>query len=95
MPYVTNENVFELTDRPAHLIVVGGGPIGIEMAQAHRRLGSAVTVVEFASIMAKDDPEAVAVVRERLIAEGVDCPRGHQGRKRGARRQRRLGAGQP
>ncbi len=72
VPYVTNESVFELTDRPAHLIVVGGGPIGIEMAQAHRRLGSEVTVVEFASIMAKDDPDAVAVVRERLIAEGID-----------------------
>ena len=76
VPYVTNETVFDLTDRPAHLIVVGGGPIGIEMAQAHRRLGSEVTVVEFASIMAKDDPDAVAVVRDRLIAEGIDLREG-------------------
>jgi len=76
VPYVTNESVFELTDRPAHLIVVGGGPIGIEMAQAHRRLGSEVTVVEFGSIMGKDDPDALAVVRERLIAEGIDIREG-------------------
>ena len=76
VPYVTNETVFDLTDRPAHLIVVGGGPIGIEMAQAHRRLGSEVTVVEFASIMAKDDPDAVEVVRDRLIAEGIDLREG-------------------
>ena len=46
VPYLTNENVFELTERPEHLIVVGGGPIGIEMAQAHRRLGIKTTVVE-------------------------------------------------
>ncbi len=78
VPYLTNETVFELTDRPAHLIVVGGGPIGIEMAQAHRRLGSEVTVVEFGSIMGKDDPDAVAVVRERLVAEGIDI---HEGTK--------------
>jgi pyruvate/2-oxoglutarate dehydrogenase complex dihydrolipoamide dehydrogenase (E3) component len=69
--YLTNETVFELTERPAHLIVVGGGPIGLELAQAHRRLGAKVTVVEAFSIMPKDDPEAVAVVRQRLKAEGL------------------------
>ncbi len=67
----TNETIFELTEAPAHLIVIGGGPIGIEMAQAHRRLGCKVTVIEAFSIMPKDDPEAVAVVRERLISEGL------------------------
>ncbi len=71
VPYLTNETIFDLTDRPEHLIVVGGGPIGIEMAQAHRRLGAAVTVVEGLSIMGKDDPDAVEVVRRRLIGEGV------------------------
>ena len=67
----TNETIFELTEAPGHLIVIGGGPIGIEMAQAHRRLGCKVTVIEAFSIMPKDDPEAVAVVRERLMSEGL------------------------
>ena len=67
----TNETIFDLTEAPGHLIVIGGGPIGIEMAQAHRRLGCKVTVIEAFSIMPKDDPEAVAVVRARLIDEGV------------------------
>ena len=67
----TNETIFELTEAPGHLIVIGGGPIGIEMAQAHRRLGCKVTVIEAFSIMPKDDPEAVAVVRARLISEGL------------------------
>ncbi len=69
--YLTNESIFELTERPAHLIVMGGGPIGLEMAQAFRRLGSEVTVVEKFSILAKDEPEAVDVVRRQLAAEGV------------------------
>lgn len=71
VPHLTNESIFELTERPEHLIVVGGGPIGIELAQAHRRLGSAVTVIEADTIMNKDDPDAVAVVRSRLGDEGV------------------------
>ena len=69
--YLTNETIFSLTDAPDHLIVVGGGPIGIEMAQAHRRLGVRVTLIEGGTIMGKDDPDAVTVVRERLIDEGV------------------------
>ncbi|MGI9435043.1 MAG: dihydrolipoyl dehydrogenase family protein, partial [Geminicoccaceae bacterium] len=71
VPYLTNETIFSLTDAPEHLIVVGGGPIGIEMAQAHRRLGVEVTLIEGGTIMGKDDPDAVAVVRRRLIDEGV------------------------
>ncbi len=78
VPYLTNENVFELTEQPEHLIVVGGGPIGIEMAQAHRRLGIKVTVVEGFSIMGKDDAEAVDVVRKRLFDEGIVI---HEGTK--------------
>jgi pyruvate/2-oxoglutarate dehydrogenase complex dihydrolipoamide dehydrogenase (E3) component len=69
--YLTNETVFENTVRPAHLLVVGGGPIGLEMAQAHRRLGALVTVVEKFTILPKDDPELVDVVRARLLGEGV------------------------
>ena len=72
VPYLTNETIFSLTERPDHLIVIGGGPIGIEMAQAHRRLGVRVTLLEGATIMGKDDLEAVAVVRARLIKEGID-----------------------
>ncbi len=70
-PFLTNETVFGLTERPGHLLVLGGGPIGIEMAQAFRRLGAAVTLVERAAILPKDEPEAVAILRERLRHEGV------------------------
>jgi pyruvate/2-oxoglutarate dehydrogenase complex dihydrolipoamide dehydrogenase (E3) component len=70
-PFLTNETVFELTHRPDHLIVIGGGPIGVEMAQAFRRLGAAVSIIELASLLAKDEPEAVAVLRDALRAEGV------------------------
>jgi pyruvate/2-oxoglutarate dehydrogenase complex dihydrolipoamide dehydrogenase (E3) component len=71
VPYLTNESVFDQVTRPDHLIVIGGGPIGIEMAQAFRRLGAEVTVVEMLDLLVKDEPEAVAVVRRTLIAEGV------------------------
>jgi pyruvate/2-oxoglutarate dehydrogenase complex dihydrolipoamide dehydrogenase (E3) component len=69
--YLTNESVFELKERPDHLIVIGGGPIGIEMAQSFRRLGSRVTVIEKFGILAKDEPEAVEVVRASLGRDGV------------------------
>ena len=71
VPFLTNESVFELKERPEHLIVVGGGPIGAELAQAQRRLGAKVTLLEMFALMGKDDPEAVDVVRRRLAAEGV------------------------
>ncbi len=71
VPFLTNESVFELTERPQHLVVVGGGPIGTEMAQAFVRLGSRVTLVEMGSILAKDEPEAVAVVRHALVSDGI------------------------
>jgi pyruvate/2-oxoglutarate dehydrogenase complex dihydrolipoamide dehydrogenase (E3) component len=60
-PHHTNETIFDLRDRPDHLIIIGGGPIGMEMAQAHRRLGSKVTVLEGAKALGKDDPEAAAL----------------------------------
>lgn len=71
-PYFTNENIFENRTRPDHLIVVGGGPIGIEMAQAHRRLGSKVTLIEGFTILGRDDPDAAALIREKLTEEGID-----------------------
>ncbi|MEO8242179.1 MAG: FAD-dependent oxidoreductase [bacterium] len=69
--YFTNETIFGLRERPAHLIILGGGPIGMEMAQAHRRLGSAVTVVQRSRVLNRDDPEAAALVLAQLRAEGV------------------------
>ena len=71
LPYLTNETIFDLTKQPRHLLIIGGGPIGCELAQAFRRLGADVTVVEMARLLPKDDPDAAAVVRDRLKAEGV------------------------
>ncbi|KQI67083.1 dihydrolipoamide dehydrogenase [Loktanella sp. 3ANDIMAR09] len=68
----TNETIFDLRERPDHLLVIGGGPIGMEMAQAHRRLGCKVTVIEGAKAMGKDDPELAAIVLDNLRAEGVE-----------------------
>lgn len=76
VPYLTNETIFAQTERPAHLLVLGGGPIGIEMAQAHRRLGCAVTVIEGARVLGRDDPETAAVVLDALRAEGVTLREG-------------------
>jgi pyruvate/2-oxoglutarate dehydrogenase complex dihydrolipoamide dehydrogenase (E3) component len=69
---LTNETIFSLDAMPEHLIIVGGGPIGIEMAQAHRRLGSKVTVLEMRTILPKDEPELVDILRKQLESEGVD-----------------------
>ena len=74
--YYTNENIFDLRDKPDHLLVIGGGPIGMEMAQAHIRLGSKVTVIEGQKALGKDDPEAAAIVLEKLRAEGVEIIEG-------------------
>ncbi|MEE8392889.1 MAG: FAD-dependent oxidoreductase [Rhodospirillales bacterium] len=75
-PYHTNETIFDLGEIPEHLIVIGGGPIGIEMAQAHRHLGARVTVLEMFKIMPRDDPELVAVLRARLDEEKIDIREG-------------------
>ncbi|NVO21893.1 dihydrolipoyl dehydrogenase family protein [Donghicola mangrovi] len=71
-PYLTNETLFALRDRPEHLLIIGGGPIGLEMAQAHVRLGSRVTVLETAHALGKEDRDAAALVLDSLRAEGVD-----------------------
>jgi pyruvate/2-oxoglutarate dehydrogenase complex dihydrolipoamide dehydrogenase (E3) component len=69
--YLTNETVFDLTVCPEHLVVIGAGPIGLEMAQAFRRLGANVTVLEAAMPLAKDDPECAAIVLDQLAREGI------------------------
>ncbi len=71
VPYLTNETVFANRRLPEHLIVIGGGPIGIEMAQAHRRLGARVSVLDQGPLLPRDDPELVALLGERLAGEGI------------------------
>jgi pyruvate/2-oxoglutarate dehydrogenase complex dihydrolipoamide dehydrogenase (E3) component len=71
LPYFTNETIFANRVRPRHLIVLGGGPIGIELAQAHRRLGAEVTLLDIGPPLPREDPELAALLVERLAAEGV------------------------
>ena len=71
VPYETNETLFDLREKPRHLLIIGGGPIGIEMAQAHIRMGCKVTVIEGDKALGKDDPEMAAVVLDTLRDEGV------------------------
>ena len=75
-PYLTNETLWDLRELPAKLIIIGGGPIGLEMAQAHRRLGSQVVVLEAFKAMGKDDPEVAAVALEKLRGESIDIREG-------------------
>ena len=71
-PYDTNESIFSLTERPARLLVIGGGPIGTELAQSFARFGSAVTIVHAdAHVLPRDDSDAAAVVSTALKADGV------------------------
>jgi pyruvate/2-oxoglutarate dehydrogenase complex dihydrolipoamide dehydrogenase (E3) component len=70
--FFTTETIFKNRVHPRHLIIIGGGAIGLEMAQAHIRLGCKVTVLEAFEFLAKDDAELVCVVVESLKAEGAD-----------------------
>jgi pyruvate/2-oxoglutarate dehydrogenase complex dihydrolipoamide dehydrogenase (E3) component len=71
VPYLTNETVFANRALPDHLIVIGGGAIGIEMAQAHRRLGARVTVLDIGPLLPRDDPELVGLLANRFAQEGI------------------------
>jgi len=71
VPYLTNETVFDLTARPEHLVVIGAGAIGLELAQAFHRLGAAVTVLEAGEPLAREDGECAAIVLDALAREGV------------------------
>jgi pyruvate/2-oxoglutarate dehydrogenase complex dihydrolipoamide dehydrogenase (E3) component len=75
-PYLTNETIFDLTMLPKHLVVIGAGPIGLELAQAFRRFGSQVTVLEAARALAKDDPECAAIVVDSLERDGIVLRKG-------------------
>jgi pyruvate/2-oxoglutarate dehydrogenase complex dihydrolipoamide dehydrogenase (E3) component len=69
--YFTNETIFENTLLPRHLIIIGGGPIGMELAQAHRRLGSEVSVIEAFEPLGREDPELIEPVLTQMRAEGI------------------------
>ncbi len=71
VPVLTNESLFDIGALPRSLLVLGGGPVGLEMAQAFTRLGAAVTVLQKSRVLPKDDPEAARLVAQRLAAEGV------------------------
>lgn len=71
IPYLTHEDVFDLDELPRELIVLGGGAMGLEMAQAFCRLGSKVTVMESSGMLVRDDRDAVDLLVERMQAEGV------------------------
>jgi pyruvate/2-oxoglutarate dehydrogenase complex dihydrolipoamide dehydrogenase (E3) component len=71
VPYFTNETIFANREPLPHLVVIGGGAVGVELAQAHRRLGAAVTVIDAQPLLWHDDPELVAMLTEHLAAEGI------------------------
>jgi pyruvate/2-oxoglutarate dehydrogenase complex dihydrolipoamide dehydrogenase (E3) component len=71
VPFLTNETLFDLGQQPEHLLILGGGPIGLEMADAFAGLGSRVTVVEAATIASREDPELAAGLRATLAARGI------------------------
>jgi pyruvate/2-oxoglutarate dehydrogenase complex dihydrolipoamide dehydrogenase (E3) component len=72
MDYLTNREIFSLERLPESMIILGGGPIGIEMAQAFTRLGSKISVVDRGEqILGKEDPDMAAIIQQRLSAEGV------------------------
>jgi pyruvate/2-oxoglutarate dehydrogenase complex dihydrolipoamide dehydrogenase (E3) component len=71
VPVLNNENIFDLETCPEHLVVIGGGTVGIELAQAYRRFGAAVTVVDTRNILSDDDPECVDIVLAALERDGI------------------------
>jgi len=71
-PYYTNETIFDLEKQPKHLIVIGGGPIGCELSQAHCLLGTPVSLIQRGKILSKDDPELTEVVRDQFIQDGLN-----------------------
>lgn len=77
-PFLTNETIFSLTQLPERLIVLGGGPIGLELGQAFRRLGSEVVIIEPGVPMGREDPEAASLVVAQIKSEGVDLKIGCQ-----------------
>jgi len=80
--YYTSDTVWTMREQPRRLVVLGGGPIGCELAQAFQRLGAQVTQVEMLPrLLMREDPEIAAMVEARLRAEGVDVRVGHKAKE--------------
>ena len=80
--YLTSDNVWDLKELPKKLLVLGGGPIGAEMAQAFSRLGAEVTVVEMApQILIREDEEVIELVTERFVKEGIKVLISHKAKE--------------
>ena len=80
--YLTSDTLWTLTDLPRRLVVLGGGPIGCELAQAFARLGSAVTIVEMLPrLMAREDVDVSEAVQQRFTREGIRVLTGHRARE--------------
>ncbi|WP_424341140.1 dihydrolipoyl dehydrogenase family protein [Henriciella sp.] len=78
VPYLTNETLFDIPELPSHLIILGGGPIGMEMAQAFRRLGSDVTVIEMGKVLARADRAHAEIAAQAMADEGVSLLENHK-----------------
>ncbi|HSP26534.1 MAG TPA: FAD-dependent oxidoreductase, partial [Saliniramus sp.] len=74
--YLTNESIFDLGEQPERLVVIGGGPIGLEIAQAYRRLGCKVIVLEAHRILPREDRELAQEIERQLLADGVELRQG-------------------
>ena len=77
-PFVTNEEIFDLPELPSHLVILGGGPIGLEMAQAFRRLGADVTVIEMARAIARADEDHARLAISAMQREGITILEQHK-----------------
>lgn len=77
--YLTSDNLWDLNELPKKLLVLGGGPIGCELAQAFNRLGSEVTVVDMMSrVLPREDEDVSAFVQQRFVNEGINVLVGHK-----------------
>lgn len=77
IPFLTHKTVWDLDERPDHLVVLGAGPVGVELAQAFCRLGSRVTLIEAARLLPREDDDLAAVLRTALRRDGVVLHEGH------------------
>lgn len=71
IPYLTNETVFNLTERPKHLVIIGGGGVGTELCQAFRLLGTEVTLVTQGRLLSQEDPALTGAIKEQLETQGA------------------------
>lgn len=78
LPYLTNETIFGLTELPRRLIILGAGPIGVEIGQAFRRLGTEVVMIARGGLLGREDPEASSLVARQLEADGVELLLNHE-----------------